>query len=270
MCGEAPSVAKAELSARARNGVQSIEVGADLLRALAAADEPQPLSSLARAAGMSSGKAHRYLVSYVQSGLVVQSERSGSYDLGPLAMRIGLAALRRYDAVRSASARLGELRDEINETVTLTVWADGGPTIARIELSGHPVTLAVRVGTAFPLLNTATGRIFLAFGEPREIGKLIDDELAALRSVSLPGIPHTRAETEAIAEDVRRRGLARVDQSFLIGINAIAAPIFAGDGRLAAVVTVLGRSQQLDVGWESPVAKAITAFTAACSDEPSP
>ena len=41
---------------------------------------------------MSAAKAHRYLVSCVQAGLVVQSERSGSYDLGPLAVRVGLAA----------------------------------------------------------------------------------------------------------------------------------------------------------------------------------
>lgn len=71
---ESEKVVDVEEPVRRRNGVQPIEVGADLLRALAA---------LARAANMTSGKAHRYLVSYSQSGLVAQSERNGTYDLGP-------------------------------------------------------------------------------------------------------------------------------------------------------------------------------------------
>ncbi|MEA2665427.1 MAG: hypothetical protein QOI11_2371, partial [Candidatus Eremiobacteraeota bacterium] len=107
---------------RRRSGVQSVEVGASLLRALADADGPQSLGSLARAAGMSSAKAHRYLVSYVQAGLAIQSERSGAYDLGPLAVRVGLAALERFDVVRLAGERLGALRDEIDQTVMISVW----------------------------------------------------------------------------------------------------------------------------------------------------
>ena len=82
--------------------MQSVEVGASLLRALADADAPQSLGALARAAGMSSAKAHRYLVSYVQAGLAVQSERNGTYDLGPLAVRLGLAALGLPNSARAA------------------------------------------------------------------------------------------------------------------------------------------------------------------------
>ncbi|BDE08010.1 IclR family transcriptional regulator [Vulcanimicrobium alpinum] len=232
--------------------MQSVEVGALLLRALADADGPRSLGALARAAGMSSAKAHRYLVSYVQAGLVVQSERSGGYDLGPLAVRIGLAALERFDAVRVAGERLGELRDAVDATSAIAVWTDAGPTVARIELSKHPVTLAVRVGTTYPLRTTATGRIFLAFAP--------DAVAAGMQPVDLDD-----PQVAGIQADVRARHLARVDETFLVGVSAMAAPLWHQDGRLAAAVTVIGRAGALDLDWDGPTARALLAFTAGCS-----
>lgn len=256
---------------RRRSGVQSVEVGTALLRALADADGPRSLGTLARAAGMSSAKAHRYLVSYVQAGLVVQSERNGSYDLGPLAVRLGLAALERFDIVRVAAERLGQLRDELEQTVLLAVWTDAGPTVARIELSRSPVTLAVRVGTAHPVLTSATGRIFLAFAPEAIAEAKIAQELAAARSAHVAGAPDDAAAVARLRDEVRARGMASVDQTFLVGVRAIAVPLFHGDGRLAAAITAVGRPDDLDLSPEGAPARALRSFVAACSASlPSP
>ena len=262
---EGARVSSVPADPRRRPGVQSVEVGASLLRALADADGPQSLSALARAAGMTTAKAHRYLVSYVQAGLAVQSERSGAYDLGPLAVRVGLAALERFDVVRAAGERLGELRDAVGQTVTISVWTDAGPTVARIELSRQPVTLAVRMGTTYPLLTTATGHIFLAFAPDVIPQERIAEELAAVRSTGISGVPVDQAGVAALRAEVRARGLARVDQTFLVGVSAMAGPLFHQDGRLAAAVTVVGRPGVLDLTWDGPTAQAIRRFTAQSS-----
>ncbi len=47
-----------------RAGIQSVEVGFELLDVLARADGPLMLRDLAAAAGMSAAKAYRYLVSF--------------------------------------------------------------------------------------------------------------------------------------------------------------------------------------------------------------
>ncbi|HYZ15528.1 MAG TPA: IclR family transcriptional regulator [Candidatus Acidoferrum sp.] len=256
---------------RRRSGVQSVEVGAALLRALADADGPRSLGALARAAGMSSAKAHRYLVSYVQAGLVVQSERNGTYDLGPLAVRLGLAAMERFDIVRVAGDRLAFLRDELEETVLLAVWTDAGPTVARIELSRSPVTLAVRVGTAHPVLTSATGHIFLAFAPEAISEGQIAAELSAARSAHVAGTPIDAAGVGRLREEVRSRGMAAVDQTFLVGVRAIAVPLYHGDGRLAAAVTAVGRPDALDLSPDGAPAQALRSFVAACSASlPSP
>jgi DNA-binding IclR family transcriptional regulator len=248
---------------RRRSGVQSVEVGASLLRALADADGPQSLGVLARAAGMSSAKAHRYLVSYVQSGLAVQSERSGAYDLGPLAVRVGLAALERFDVVRLAGERLGSLRDEIDQTVMLSVWTDAGPTVARIELSGHPVTLAVRVGTTFPLLTSATGLIFLTYAPDLVPAAQLSEELALAASSRGTGAPGDGSGVARLRAEIRAQGFAFVDQSFMIGICALAVPLFHSDGRLAAALSTIGRRGLLEP--DGQTARALRAFAAAGS-----
>jgi len=99
--------------------------------------------------------------------MVVQDAASGRYDLGPAAVRFGLASIERFDTVRYAASDLQRLRDEIGETVSLIVWAEGGPTVVRTENSRHDVALTMRVGAVLPLARSASGRLFLTY-LPRE------------------------------------------------------------------------------------------------------
>ena len=62
---------------RLQQGIQSIEVGNELLVVLAAALRPLTLKDLAAGARMSAPKAHRYLVSYMRLGLVEQEADTG-------------------------------------------------------------------------------------------------------------------------------------------------------------------------------------------------
>ncbi len=198
---------------------------------------------------MTTAKAHRYLVSYQQAGLVVQSERSGTYDLGPLAVRLGLAAIARFDIVRLAMERLGELRDAVNATSLMSLWTDDGPAVCAIELSRQPVTLAVRVGTTFPLISSATGRIFLAFGHHRQSPR-------AAAQIAEAGL----SAVDDVVAQVRAAGVAIVDQTFLIGVQALAVPLLHADGRLAAAVTVIGSPGTFDLREHGAIATGLRAF----------
>ncbi|CAG0994807.1 partial Transcriptional repressor IclR, partial [Rhodocyclaceae bacterium] len=129
-----------------RQGIQSIEVGTPLLKALAEHGGPMMLRDLAATADMPAAKAHRYLVSFMRTGLVTQDAVSGRYDLGPFALEIGLASLARLDAVRIATPLIEDLNERIEETVALAVWGNMGPTIVRWVESRRPVTVNLRTG----------------------------------------------------------------------------------------------------------------------------
>src|SRR5579864_5166633 len=76
-----------------RPGIQSVEIGAEILRTLATFGRPVPLRSLAAKCVMPVGKVHRYLVSLTRAGLVEQDATNGYYGVGRSSIAIGLSGL---------------------------------------------------------------------------------------------------------------------------------------------------------------------------------
>jgi DNA-binding IclR family transcriptional regulator len=251
------SVTKAE---KDRQGIQSIEVGARLLSALAAARQSQTLSALAAATGMPASKAHRYLVSFGRSGLIVQDASSGQYDVGPLAVGLGLAALGRFDIVRHCANAIDEIRDAIDETVGLFVWATRGPTIVRLAESSQPVAMTMRVGSTVPLTTTASGLIFAAFLDERFTRDYIAAELAPARTKGLANLSQRENELRKVLDSVRRREMARVADDFLPGVAAFSVPVFGQGGELKAAITAIGRAETLDIAWDGRVARVLQSY----------
>jgi DNA-binding IclR family transcriptional regulator len=114
-----------------QRGIQSVEVGGELLRVLTEHGEPMMLRDLASGAGMPPAKAHPYLVSFVRLGLVEQDRATGRYELGSMALQMGLASMRRLEPVRIATEAITELVLRIGQTVAIAVLgqsrADCGP-----------------------------------------------------------------------------------------------------------------------------------------------
>jgi DNA-binding IclR family transcriptional regulator len=233
---------------RAQQGIQSIEVGARILQALARAPRPQMLRDLAAAAQMPPAKAHRYLVSFARMGLVEQQAETGLYDLGSFALELGLSALARMEPVTLAAPVLAELRGETGQTVALAVWANHGPTIVRWLGADTPVSASLRTGSVMPLTRSATGQAFLAFLPQETTAPWVKKELAEHARQGLA--PITREAVEQLVAQIRRRGLARTSE-FIPGISGMAAPVFDHSGALALALVVLGYSKPFDAAGDS-------------------
>lgn len=242
---------------KTRAGIQSVEVGYALLEALARARGPLMLRDLAAAAGMSAAKAHRYLVSFQRLGLVSQDAASARYDLGPAALRMGLAAITRLDAVKLARERLPVLMPQIGHTLALAVWGNHGPTIVHWEESPEAVTVNLRLGDVMPLLSSATGRCFAAHVSREAIAPLLRAELARARQLGRTDLPRTQSELKTLLDDVRTRGLARVVDTLLPGIAGFCAPVFDFDGHLVLGIVAMGSIATFDTDWNGAVATAL-------------
>ncbi|MFX8907130.1 IclR family transcriptional regulator, partial [Acinetobacter baumannii] len=62
---------------------------------------------------MPSAKAHRYLVSLIRIGLATRDGVSARYDLGPIALQLGLKGFSRFEPLRFAEATLREIVDQV-------------------------------------------------------------------------------------------------------------------------------------------------------------
>jgi DNA-binding IclR family transcriptional regulator len=250
-----------------RAGIQSVEVGFALLDALARASGPLMLRDLAAAAGMSAAKAHRYLVSFQRLQLVTQDTGTTRYDLGPAALKLGLASLSRLDAVKLARERVAGLVESLGHTVALAVWGNRGPTIVHWEESPQAVTVNLRLGDVMPLLSSATGRCFAAWLAPDALAPLLHEELARSQRHPLPDVPTTMAQVQRLQTQTRSQGLGRVVDSLLPGVAGFCAPVFDADGHFAVGIVTLGPTSGFDSAWDGTVATPLRAAAARLSDD---
>ncbi len=244
------------------HGLKSLDAALGVLSHLAGRNGPLALSEIARGCDMPASKAHRYLASFVAAGLVKQEGRSGRYDLGPQAAQLGLAALARHDFVNHAADGLTELVRVTSMTVLLAVWGNQGATIVRWERGISPTVTSMGLGTTLPLLNSATGRVFLAWAPQAAIQTARDSELrrAARNPALVPDLNPTRAGLSELTKTIRGRGFASVDGQFIPGLIAAAAPILDWQGEAQAVVTLVG----VDPAALNPEASEIQALLAFC------
>ena len=242
-----------------RAGIQSVEVGFGLLQVLGESQGPLMLRDLARAANMSAAKAHRNLVSYQRLQLVVQDAGSTRYDLGPAALKLGLASLSRLDAVKLARERITPLMEEIGHTLALAVWGNHGPTIVHWEESPSAVTVNLRLGDVMPLLTSATGQCFAAYAPKDAIAPMLKDEMGRAQKQGRGDVPGTLTEVRALLDAVRQRGAARVVDTLLPGIVGFCVPVFDSDGHMALGLVALGPAGSFDAEWGGAVEKPLRA-----------
>jgi DNA-binding IclR family transcriptional regulator len=238
---------------REQRGIQSIEVGGQLLVALAHQGRPMALKDLAREAGMSPAKAHPYLVSFGKLGLIEQDGSSGRYGLGPLALQLGLISLQQYDPLRLATPVIEDLARQLGHTVAIAVWGDRGPTIVRVAEPVSPVHVSMRHGTVMSLSGTASGWLFAAYRPRAEVQGLMQTEWAAGLAM-----PLADADVETRLGQVRRDGLAVAVNLTLAGVSAIAAPVFDATGALVLCLTAIGPTPMFDTGSGGHIGKALT------------
>jgi len=250
---------------RNQRGIQSIEVGGQVLMALAHQGRPMALKDLARAAGMAPGKAHPYLVSYARIGLIEQDPQTGLYFLGPLALQLGLISLQQADPVQVATPLIADLAQRIGHTVALAVWGTRGATIVRLAESPAAVHVNMRHGTVFSLANTASGRLFAAFQAPAAARAHLEAERRRQRANPDPAVAGMPAPPalpswkvfDAQLDEVRAHGLSRSVGEVVPGVNAMAAPVFDHSGAMVLAITAIGPAGVFDTAWGSAIALAL-------------
>ena len=155
-------------------GFTSIETGIRLLEALQSSDGPLALKDLSAQSEMDPSSAHRYLASFVRCGLVRQ-EADSRYDFGPLALQIGLAAMRRIEPVQLAEQALPELVAETGYTALLAVWSNRGPTVVNGCLVRSP-----RIGVLVNVPADERVQRWIIRRLDAQIGEATADEVGAL------------------------------------------------------------------------------------------
>lgn len=237
---EADTNSKVE-PAKPRDGtVQSVSIASQFLRVLSSADRALPLVELAKRVGTSRSTAHRYMQSLVKEGLAQQDPASSHYDLGPLSLSIGVAALRRVDPVDIAGRYIKELALTHAISAGVAIWTERGPTVVRWHNSAYFAISAIGLGTILPIDNTACGLVCQAYLPARSIAEAREHQPDDFRG---------KPPSSALLHQVFEEGWCELTSHLFSNVTGQAAPIFDAQGELACIVTAvadLGKLQSPD------------------------
>jgi DNA-binding IclR family transcriptional regulator len=217
--------------------IQSVERALRMLRAFATPGQQLTVGALARHLGVHKSTASRLAATLVAAGFL---ERGGDDDqlaLGPELLRLGRLAASGRSLPEAARPVMDELAAETGETVTLSVAeAHGALTIAQSEGS-FAVGLQGWLHRTSPLHATSDGKVLLAFGA----ATLPEGELEA---TSLDTITDRTALDAELAQ-VRARGWGSARGDFELGLNGVAAPIFAPGAVCRAALCISGPAYRI-------------------------
>lgn len=238
---------------KAQRGIQSVEVGARLLRVLADARVPLAPSDLAAGAEIASSQAHAYLVSLTRLGLIKRDALSGRYEAGPLALRLGLLHLAQEPALREAVPRAAALAQAHNCSVALCIAGPQGPTIVRYEHASLPLHVNLHVGTVMSLPATSTGRVFCAFLDDAALRAMWANQTAqpvwrgTATSTQAEAAPARDAAFTATLDAIRARGFEFGIDSPSPGVSSVCVPVIDAQHAVRLTLTAIGASGALDV-----------------------
>lgn len=225
--------------AKGPRGIQSAGVAVRILQVFGDCQGPLHLREIAAAAEVHASNAYRYLVSFCEVGMVRQ-QLDGRYDLGPLAIRLGLAALNRLDEFKVVTGELDRLVATTGLDAHVSLWGTAGPTVARWCGWGGELSIQVREGTVFSLTSSATGRAWAAFHNPAKLAPILDAEFERVSRSNGRPEADLRAEHEAHMEKIRADGIAASRGERRPGVGALSGPIRDRNGEMIFSFTLLG------------------------------
>ncbi len=243
-------------------GVQSIEVGFEIISAILETPTSKSLSQIAERINMTPSRAHSYLTSFKRVGLIAQDEDSGRYMLGRLALDLGLVALSSRDGLSRSRALVRKMQDSghFRGQFFVSIWSEAGAVIVSRSEEFLDTPFEIRIGHHPSTLNTATGQVFTAYLPRNQTESIVRGELS--KNGSDTNIDKTVSQLYEASDSTRRRGYEIVNSVTIPGLIGIAAPVFDYDESLTSVITMVDSASSLSVREARHVAKQMTDIIA--------
>jgi DNA-binding IclR family transcriptional regulator len=218
--------------------VAAVERSLRVLEALADAGGELGTNELARRTRVNPSSVSRLLATLAAGGYVEFDEHSGRYRLGVHLVQLGNLVLAGLDLRALARPHLEALVEETGETATLSVPGEMDAVTVDFVQSALSVQSVARLGRPSVAHATAAGKVLLAFGDvARPTGRL---ERFTPRTIT------DAHKLAAAVERVREQGWAEAAGERERDLNAIAAPAFGADGRLAGILGLQGPEGRFD------------------------
>lgn len=224
-----------------KTGNQSTQVAFLIIEEMASVGDSIRLTDLARRLEMPKARVFRFLQTLMQLGYVDQDKSDDRYRLTLKLFHLGQAIADSTQLTSVARPVMVRLRDNLEQTTTLSIPELGGMRVVDIVRVESPVQIVTRPGAMLAFHASAQGKLALAFGDPACWKALADKPLARFTETTNTDLTVLRQEVDA----ARRNKWAVAPEETLRGVNALSAPIFDVSNRFVATITIAGSVQDV-------------------------
>ena len=221
-------------------GVRSVDVALDVLEAVAFSNEELGVTQIADRLGLTKGSVHRHLMTLVDRGYLNQSSSTSRYSVGPKSKLLARFAPE-SDLVHLAEGPMRDLRDHLGQTVVLSSLTPRGALVVATLSSSSPIEIGVRQGSELSFHSSAQGKVLLAYAPHPFQTRVLSRELTKFTDKTVTDAKLLEADLARF----RKQGFAAAPEEAMLGINAIAAPVFDRTDAAVAAVAVVGSIQFL-------------------------
>jgi DNA-binding IclR family transcriptional regulator len=217
----------------------SIEVLTRAINVLSVFGHARPqlsLSEIVAAVRLPKTTVFRLLSSLVERDLCEFDPQTGKYSLGFELVRLADIRRRQTNVHDVAIPVMRDIRNEVNETVILSVRSGDFRVHIDFVEGLHPMRRMADLGVRAPLYAGAASKVLLAGMEDDDIDAYLSrTELAPLQRTTITDKTVLWREIRTI----RKRGYAESKGEIFTGGGALAAPLKDFSGKIVAVMDIL-------------------------------
>ena len=217
--------------------IQSVQRAMKILNFFSLSRSSVGIGEMSDLLGVPRSTVHGLVRTLVEEGFLRQDPETRKYMLGYKIYEQGSILASSLVINQKANDHVHELAVRMRLDVRMAVW-DKDSILFTMGASGRSLPL-FDVGPRSPAYCTASGRAILACYTEKELQTFLD------RTPLVPYTDFTITDRDAFLEEIektRRRGYAISREEFLVGRNALAAPVFERNQGIAGSISLSGTS----------------------------
>ena len=218
----------------------SLTYGLSILKFLVFSKEPRRLKDISREVGISSSTAFRIMDALQQGEWVTRNPKTKTYTFGNRLLELSFSLVSQLNLANVSLPYLKELYHNVNESVMLTARVGLERMYVHQIQSSHELRPVVELGMRLPLWLGAPGKIILAHIEGKEMDSVIQDLKKSKRHVFASGKEIEIGKLRKELMSIKRQGYCITSGDRVIGMNAVAAPIFGHDRKIIGAISLGG------------------------------
>ncbi len=224
----------------------SLQRGLQVLEAFTPSSPRMRLQEVVNKTGLPKVTVLRFLRTLTALKYLSYNDESRLYSLSPRVMSLGYTALSGMDVREAALPFLEQLSETTGQNVNLGVL-DGTEVVYVERIKKKQIlNIDLHVGSRLSAYNSSIGLVILAYMNRAELDRVI---VELLRNPEIEALGGAKGELlYGNLRDVRAKGYALNDESYVGGVRAIAAPVFDHSGIVDAGINIPVFSHMISKG----------------------